>query len=72
MDGGGDQVTAGGERVGDGRVGSEEAPGRAGGAETLHLPLPQADRHVRAFRPIVLALALDVLGAEAELAGGDP
>ena len=67
--GGGDRVAAGGEGVGDGGVGGEEAPGRARRAEALHLPLAQPDRDVRALRPVVLALALDVLGAELEFSG---
>ena len=67
MGGSGDQLAAGAEGVRDGGVGSEEALHRAGRAETLHLPLAQPDRHMRAFRPGVLALALDVLGAELDL-----
>ena len=65
--GGGDQVTAGGEGVGDSGVGSEEALGRAGRAEALQLTLASPDRDVRALGPIVLSLALDVLGAETQL-----
>src|SRR5262245_14066732 len=69
MRGSGNQMTAGGERVGDGGVGSEKALGRAGRTEALHLPLSQSDRDMRAFRSVVLAPALDVLGAETKLPG---
>lgn len=64
-----DQVTAGGEGIGDGGVSSEEALRRARRAEALHLALSSPDRDVRAtFRPVVLALALDVFRREAQLA----
>jgi hypothetical protein len=60
-------VTAGGEGVGDGGVRSEETLGRSGRSKPLHLALSSSDRDVRALRPAVLALALDVLRAEAQL-----
>jgi hypothetical protein len=69
MGGSGDQVTAGGEGIGDGSVRSEKALSRAGRAEAQHLSLAQPDRDMRAFRSVVLALALDVLRAETHLAG---
>ena len=65
-----DQMAAGGKGIGDSGVGSEEALGRARRAEALHLPLAQSDRDMRALRAVVLALALDVLGAEAEFTSG--
>jgi hypothetical protein len=55
---GGDQVAAGGKGIGNGGVDGEKALGGAGGAEALHLALAP-DRHVRAFRSVVLALAAD-------------
>ena len=67
MGGSGDQMAAGGEGVGEGGVGSQEALGRARRAKTQHLPLAQPDWHMRAFRPVVLALALDMLRAQAQI-----
>ena len=58
------------ERVGYGSVGRKEPLGRTRRSEALHLPLPQPDRDVGAFHPIILALGPDVVGAETELAGG--
>ena len=47
MGGSGDQVTAGGERVGDGSVGRKEPLGRTRRSEAFHLLLPQPDRDDR-------------------------
>jgi hypothetical protein len=64
---GGDQVAAGGEGIGDCSVDGEKALGGTGGAETLHLALALSDRHMRAFSPVVLALASDMLAGQTEL-----
>ena len=62
-------MAGGGEGVGDGAMEDEEALRRSWRSKALHLPPPPADRHMRAFRAVVLALPLDVLGRETELTG---
>ena len=60
------EMAASGEGVGDSGVGSEEALGRTGRAKPLYFPVSSPDRDVRALRPIVLALGLDVRRGQAE------
>ena len=58
------------EQVVDGGVAGQEALGAAGRSESLHLPLPPTNRHMRALRAIVAALALDVPRRKAEISEG--
>ena len=58
------------EQIVDSGVAGQKALGAAGRSESLHLPLPPTNRHMRALRAIVAALALDVPRREAEIAEG--